>query len=94
MNGESAVKSISKRKGSHQFFENRDCEYYPCHDSGLQQINCLFCFCPMYYAICLGEPEYMIVGGSTIKDCSSCDYPHKPENYKMMLEYLTLVLKD
>ena len=30
----------------HCYFENRDCDYYPCHDA--EHINCMFCFCPLY----------------------------------------------
>jgi Zn-finger protein len=81
-------------RDSFQFFENKNCEYYPCHKTDLKEINCLFCFCPMYYAICLGDPRYVNVNGSLIKDCSDCDYPHRPENYNTLVECLTLVLKD
>ena len=43
---------------SHSYFENRECEYYPCH--GLDAVNCLFCFCPLYsIADCGGNPKYI-----------------------------------
>lgn len=32
---------------SSRFFENRACAYYPCHRD-IEQINCMFCYCPMY----------------------------------------------
>ncbi len=39
---------------SYRFFENRDCEYFPCHQ-GLTELNCLFCYCPLYgLEHCLG----------------------------------------
>ncbi len=31
---------------SYKFFENKDCEFYPCHKVSEQ--NCLFCFCQLY----------------------------------------------
>ncbi|MBQ3009245.1 MAG: metal-binding protein, partial [Oscillospiraceae bacterium] len=34
-------------KNSFRFFENRDCEYYPCHKTD-HPLNCLFCYCPLY----------------------------------------------
>ena len=32
---------------SYKFFENKACKYNPCHE-GMEQINCLFCYCPLY----------------------------------------------
>ena len=66
------------------FFQNRDCEYFPCH-TGLdpEEFNCLFCYCPLY---CLGES----CGGdfrytkNGIKDCTDCIFPHKKENYALV----------
>ena len=29
------------------FFQNRDCEYFPCHATKHpEDFNCLFCYCP------------------------------------------------
>ncbi len=80
----------SRRKEGHDFFMNSSCSYYPCHQGATDLFNCLFCFCPMYYMICLGEPEYIDIGGKTVKDCSGCCYPHSPENYENIIEYLKL----
>ena len=36
-------------ENSYRFFQNKSCEYFPCHeikDSG--DFNCLFCYCPLY----------------------------------------------
>jgi len=75
------------------YFTNRECEYYPCHrDMEGDGFNCLFCYCPMYYSICLGEPVYRQIHGALIKDCSGCGYPHRPENYGTIVEYLRLSL--
>ena len=34
-------------KSSYKYFENRECKYYPCHKN-MQNVNCLFCYCPLY----------------------------------------------
>ena len=41
-------------EGKHySFFQNRDCEYFPCHQGAdPENFNCLFCYCPLY---ALGE---------------------------------------
>jgi Zn-finger protein len=61
-------------KPSSEFFENKSCKYYPCHD--MKEINCLFCFCPLFF---LEYPE-----GKA--DCSNCGWPHKPENYDLIMQ--------
>ena len=31
------------------FFQNRDCEFFPCHENVEESdFNCLFCYCPLY----------------------------------------------
>ena len=38
---------------NYQFFQNRDCEFFPCHQGVRKEdFNCLFCYCPLY---ALGE---------------------------------------
>ena len=74
---------------SYKFFANRECRYYPCH-KGLDNINCLFCFCPMYnYEDCPGNSKYIQVNGKTIKECSDCTFPHHPDNYDSIMKFLT-----
>jgi len=73
---------------SHQFFENKACKSYPCHQ-GTEHINCLFCFCPMYhFKNCLGRPEYKQKDGKNIKVCTNCSFPHIPENYDKIMQFL------
>lgn len=67
---------------SYKFFENKECEYYPCH-KGLDRINCLFCFCPLYKLVCGGNYKILPNG---VKDCSNCTFPHKAENYDKVIE--------
>ena len=76
-------------KNSYKYFENRDCIYYPCHE-GIEEMNCLFCYCPLYLKeVCAGEPVYIKVGDRLIKDCSGCTFPHRPENYEMIIDLLS-----
>ena len=73
---------------SYRYFENRDCQYYPCH-KGTDEINCLFCYCPLYrLANCPGNPEYKQKGDKTIKVCTNCTYPHQKENYDKINDIL------
>ena len=75
-------------ENSYKYFENRQCEYYPCH-KGLEEVNCLFCYCPMYESKdCLGNPVYMMQDGKQVKDCSKCAYPHRAENYDAIIKFL------
>ena len=70
------------------FFSNKECKYYPCH-KGIEEINCLFCYCPLYrLENCPGNPGYIERNDHKIKDCSNCTFPHKPENYDRINEIL------
>ncbi|NMC56178.1 MAG: metal-binding protein [Eubacteriaceae bacterium] len=58
----------------YSFFQNKDCEYFPCHKNiAPEDFNCLFCYCPLYFTKC--GKDYKIIGGN-IKDCSDCIFPH------------------
>lgn len=83
---------------NYDFFQHKDCEYFPCHaDADPDTFSCLFCYCPLY---CLGDK----CGGSFrftkdgIKDCSGCLRPHRRENYAAisakMKDVLELVKKN
>ena len=73
---------------SHAFFANTACRYYPCHE-GIEEVNCLFCFCPLYtLARCPGTPAYIEADGRRIKSCSSCTFPHRAENYGKLMACL------
>ena len=70
----------------YKFFQNRACEYFPCHKTAApEKFNCLFCYCPLYALgdNCGGAFTYTENG---IKDCSGCLRPHIPENYDRILE--------
>ena len=60
---------------SFAFFQNRDCAFFPCHETERpDQFNCLFCYCPLYALGrgCGGNFKYL-PGGVKV--------PHVPENY-------------
>lgn len=78
---------------SSRFFENRACAYYPCHRD-IEQINCMFCYCPMYgMEHCPGTPEYKETNGRKLKICTNCTYPHQAEHYDAIMKVLTHRLK-
>lgn len=73
---------------SHRFFENKECKYYPCH-SGVEELNCLFCYCPLYrMENCPGRPQYKEKNGRKFKICQNCDFPHRAENYDAIINIL------
>ena len=75
-------------ENSHRFFANKACKYYPCH-VGMEEMNCLFCFCPMYGRTnCPGNPVFFEKDGKKYKDCSDCTFPHRAENYDVIMEEL------
>ena len=75
---------------SYRFYQNRECEYFPCHKvRNEEEFNCLFCFCPLYAlgSGCGGNCSYTKEG---IKDCSACLLPHSPKGY----DYITEKFKE
>ncbi len=74
---------------SYRYFENQKCKYYPCH-KGSNEINCLFCYCPLYYLPdCPGNYRFVDSNGTRIKECTDCTFPHKAENYDRIIEILS-----
>ncbi len=69
----------------HQFFQNRQCRYFPCH-AGVEEeaFNCLFCYCPLYALgkRCGGDWRYNEKG---CKDCTACAFPHRREHYASII---------
>jgi len=77
----------------YHFFQNKECEYFPCHH-GIkeEEFNCLFCYCPLYALgdICGGDFCYAENG---IKDCSNCLRPHIRENYDQIMDSMGDVME-
>lgn len=79
--------------GNYRFFTHTACEFHPCHtlpDS--EELNCLFCFCPLYALgpRCGGNFRYVGDAGD-IKDCSACTVPHRRENYDYIMSRFELL---
>lgn len=73
---------------SHTFFANKDCKYYPCHE-GTEELNCLFCYCPLYHLEnCPGNPSYKEKDGKRLKICTACTFPHEPGNYDEIIRLI------
>ncbi|MBE7018423.1 MAG: metal-binding protein [Ruminococcaceae bacterium] len=64
---------------SYKFFQNKECEWFPCHSTHTENFNCLFCFCPLHHILECGGNYKIIQNG--IKDCSGCVIPHKNYDY-------------
>ena len=77
----------------YDFFQNKQCEYFPCHKGAdKDNFSCLFCYCPLYALgeKCGGNFTYTEKG---VKDCSACQFPHKRENYEKVLEKMGAVIE-
>ncbi|WP_026894048.1 cysteine-rich small domain-containing protein [Clostridiisalibacter paucivorans] len=76
---------------NYKFFQNKKCEYFPCH-KGLKEddFNCLFCFCPLYALKdkCGGNFDYK----DGIKDCSNCNIPHSKKGYDHIMSKIKDVI--
>ena len=78
---------------NYDFFQNKECEYFPCHvGADPETFSCLFCYCPLYALKdqCGGNFTYLENG---IKDCSNCLRPHNRENYSKIQEKMADVLE-
>ena len=80
-------------ENSYRFFENKNCQYFPCHEGAdPESFSCLFCYCPLYALgdRCGGSFKYTEAG---IKDCSGCLKPHCRKNYNKIMEKMSMVLE-
>ena len=78
---------------NYEFFQNKACEYFPCHKcADTENFNCLFCYCPLYALgdRCGGNFRYTENG---VKACSNCLYPHRRQNYSGVMDKMSLVLE-
>ncbi len=75
-------------KNCYSYFQNKSCEYFPCHKTDSDCFNCLFCYCPLYFMENDCGGSYRLLADGT-KDCSACLIPHLPEGY----EYINSKLK-
>ena len=76
-------------KQNYRFMQNRQCEYFPCHEGIAEEnFNCLFCFCPLYPLgkKCGGNCVYTEQGR---KSCARCSVPHHRESYAAIVSRYT-----
>ena len=84
---------MEKTMSHYDFYQNRECEYFPCHKGAdPEHFSCMFCYCPLYALGdgCGGNFRYTKEG---IKDCSACLRPHRRENYSGICQDLKKVLE-
>lgn len=72
-------------KNNSSYFQNRECEFFPCHKTDDDFFNCLFCYCPLYSmgSNCGGNFTFTPDG---VKDCSECLIPHGRNGYSYVLD--------
>ena len=74
-----------EEKKHFSFFQNKECEYFPCHKGiAEEKFNCLFCYCPLYALgkKCGGNCRYNEKGN---KVCTDCTFPHHRSNYRKVI---------
>ena len=77
----------------YRFFQNKECEFFPCHTGAdPESFNCLFCYCPLYALgkNCGGNFRYLENG---VKDCSHCLRPHGADSYDSIMKDMPNVLE-
>ena len=78
---------IKGSDSSFKFYQNKGCRYFPCHvtegEMDVEDFNCKFCLCPMYFTDCDGDYEILDNG---VKDCSGCLYPHRKDSYDVLMK--------
>lgn len=71
-------------KHSYRFFQNKECEYFPCHKiKNDENFNCLFCYCPLYF---LEDCGGNCIDNCGIKDCTNCLIPHGENGYDYIID--------
>ena len=71
---------------SYKYFENKECEFYPCHQR-VKNFSCLFCYCPIYHKENCGG-DFTTTQG--VKDCTNCTFPHEKSNYDKITEKINI----
>lgn len=77
----------------YDFFQNRECEFFPCHPGAdPERFSCIFCYCPLYALgeNCGGNFQYTKDG---YKDCTNCLRPHCREQYSKICEKTQEILE-
>lgn len=73
-----------KNTEHYKFFQNKECEYFPCHKTDdPDNFNWLFCYCPLYMLKDKCGGNFVVNNG--IKDCSYCLVPHSKGSYERIM---------
>lgn len=81
----------NKNSENFKFFQNKKCEYFPCHKTdNIETFNCLFCFCPLY--MLKDECGGNFKKNNNVKDCSDCLIPHSPKGYDYIMDKMEKVI--
>ena len=82
---------MTQKKQNYRFFQNKECEYFPCHDiKNVNEFNCMFCYCPLYLLGTECGGNYICTEDG-IKDCSACKIPHMNNGYDFVLSKLKTI---
>ena len=86
-------KKMQRKTKNYKFFQNKKCEYFPCHKmkNPEENFNCLFCYCPLYMLGNECNGNFKVKNG--VKDCSSCIKPHAEGSYDFVMSKMTMVIK-
>ena len=77
----------------YSFFQHRECEFFPCHQTTHPEtFNCLFCYCPLY-ALGKNCGGNFKITESGVKDCSACRVPHEKANYGKIVSKVAEIVK-
>lgn len=71
---------------SYKFYQNKQCQFFPCHNLNNNIFSCLFCYCPLYCIEDCGGDYF--INSKNIKDCSNCALPHLKSNYSYIINRL------
>lgn len=67
-------------------FQNRKCEFWPCHpEEEMGGMGCMSCYCPLYYLKCPGTYTRLADGR---KDCSQCTIVHRAGGWEIVQQYM------
>lgn len=78
---------------NYDFFQNKACEYFPCHKTAHPEtFSCMFCYCPLYALADKCGGNFIYTENGT-KDCSNCLIPHRRENYQRVVDKMPEIIE-
>jgi len=75
-----------------RFFQNKNCEFFPCHDCDPDKFNCMYCHCPLYALGKDCDGDYIFLENGT-KSCEKCSIPHTENGYEHILKHINKVIE-